>query len=526
MIDELVVTNLGVVASARVCPGPGLTVITGETGAGKTVLVEAVRLLAGADPRPGLVGPASDEAIVEARIVGDEELVVSRRIPRSGRTRAYINGGLASAKNLNEALEGVIEVVGQHDQMSLSRPSETLGLVDSLLDDPGRKVRDEERATRHRQRELTSVRDRLGGDRRALTRELELVRYQAQEIDRARLTPDDDIELDRIASRLRNAASLTELLSQASGELELINDRWGITLDLVRKSARFDTSLSDLASRLEAAGDTQTDLAREVRHQLESLDVDATELEAVEARLTLIGDLKRKYGADLEEVLAFGKEARRRSEELENLLDEADTVESDLLATATKLERLAARMKKHRQVASKQLVAAALAHLKDLGLANPTLALEIDHNRAQLLFASDPGLEPGPVDRVASGGELSRLILSLRLAAGVGDRRALVFDEVDAGIGGATALAMGRKLAALSADRQVLCVTHLPQVAAFGGVHYRLVRVGDRAEVAEVRASERQGELSRMLAGLPDSEGGREAAAELLSVASADSAPG
>lgn len=520
MIDELLVKNLGVVEDACLRPGPGLTVITGETGAGKTILVGALRLLAGAEARPELVGPYGDESLVEARLVAkEEEIILSRRVPREGRSRAYLNGGLASVRTLDETLSAEVEIVGQHDQLSLTRPAELLALVDGALDETGRRVLEEEHTVRASHRQLIAIRDQLGGDQRALTRELDLVRFQANEIERAGFNPGDDEELERKAQRLRNASNLIELLAQTTDEMDGLAERWGTVTDLVRRAARVDPSLDDLVARITLAGETHTDLGREARHELEAIEVDENELEIVESRLTLVGELKRKYGSDLEEVRAFGKEAGRRAEELERLLQEAGSIDNRLGEIDSTLAELSPQLQAHRKETADRLVVLAHEHLLDLGFDDPVIRFEVAPTKVELLFASDSRLTAGPVEKVASGGELSRLILSLRLAAGATEHRVVVFDEIDAGIGGVTALAMGRKLAALARERQVLCVTHLPQVAAFAEVHYRLEREGDRAVLEEVKSTERQTELARMLAGLPDSERGREAAAELLALA-------
>jgi len=276
------------------------------------------------------------------------------------------------------------------------------------------------------------------------------------------------------------------------------------------------------------ASEALSEIGRKLRLASESIIADPKQQDLVEARLSLLGDLRRKYGSDLEEILAFGKAAAERAGELAGLLDRAATIDSDLDLMRGELEVTARLLTAARKKAGVKLAKAAVKHLLELGFTDPVLTVDLTEDElgtwgrddVRLLFASDSRLTPGELSRVASGGELSRLVLAMRLAGTRGsDAQVLVFDEIDAGIGGATALAMGRKLAALSNDYQILCVTHLPQVAAFAETHYVIDREGTTATVSLVEGSKRTDHLARMLAGLPDSQRGREAAAELLALA-------
>ena len=528
MIDELVVRNLGVIEEAAIYPGSGLTVITGETGTGKTLLLEGLRLLLGADGRPGMVGPFGEEASVEGRFVdGPHEVIAGRRLQRGGRSRAYLDGAIASSRALASELAS-IEIIGQHDQLSLTRPAEVRALVDANLDRSGRTLLDRYRATRGAWKNLVQVRDQLGGDARAIARELDLVRFQAEEIARAGFAPGEDLELELRANRLRHAESLTSHLDAARTGVDAGIDALGGAIADLRRALRLDPELTAVVAETEMASEALSEIGRKLRLASESIVVDPEQQDQIEARLTVLGDLRRKYGSDLEEVLAFGKAAAERAGELAGLLDRAATIESDLVLMVEELEATASLLTAARQKAGVKLTKEAVKHLFELGFTDPVLTVDLTvedlgawgHDEVRLLFASDSRLTPGEVSRVASGGELSRLVLALRLAGTSGsDAHVLVFDEIDAGIGGATALAMGRKLAALANDYQVLCVTHLPQVAAFAETHYVIDRKGATATVNLVEGSERTDHLARMLAGLPDSQRGREAAAELLALA-------
>ena len=528
MLDELAVRNLGVIRDATIYPTRGLTVITGETGTGKTLLLGALRLLLGAEGRPDLVGPFGEEASVEGRFLIEEgELVVARRLQREGRSRAYLDGTIASTRTLATALDG-IEIIGQHDQLSLSRSSEVRAMIDANLERSGRAMLERYRDLRGRWERLLADRDRLGGDQRALARELDLVRFQAEEIAQARFVPGEDQELEVRANRLRNAEALTQYINEARSGVDSGIDSIGAAIGDLRRAHRLDPELSPVVGATEMASETLAEVGRQLRLAAEQVTSDPDEQALVEARLTLLGDLRRKYGSDLEEILAFGKEAAERAGELAGLLDQAATIDSDLAASRQELEETARLLSAARKRAGSTLVKAAIKHLHELGFTDPRLTVDVTPtdlgpwggDEVRLMFASDSRLALGEVGRVASGGELSRLVLSLRLANAHGSgATTLVFDEIDAGLGGATALAMGRKLSALSRDHQVLCVTHLPQVAAFAETHYVIEREGVTATVKLVEGTGRTGHLAQMLAGLPDSERGREAAAELLALA-------
>jgi DNA repair protein RecN (Recombination protein N) len=535
MLDELVVRNLGLIEETRVCPGRGLVVVSGETGTGKTMLLGALRLLLGADARPDLVGPFGDETVVEGRfLIEGEEVVAGRRLPREGRSRAYLNGSLASGKLLEERIGSLVEIIGQHDQVFLTRQSEVRSLVDGLLDAKGLVAFDAYRSARTTAGELEHVRSTLGGDVRALARELDLTRFQAEEITRAGFSPGDADKLEKRAERLRNAEALATHLYAATLLTEASAESLGEAVSEVRKSARLDRDLESLAAESGEAAEILRELGRSIRLAAEAISADPEALTEVEQRLTLLGELSRKYGPTLDDVLEFGVAAGRRSDELTGLLSKADSIDGELGAARAGVASQGALLAEARRRAAGVLAEGAMGHLRELGLIDPVVSIEVldgeptatGADQVKLLFASDRRLQLGEVSKVASGGELSRLVLSLRLAARAGAGKVsadvLVFDEIDAGVGGTTALELGRKLGTLANDCQVLCVTHLPQVAAFADSHFVVERSENRATVREIDGDQRIAELSRMLAGLPESSRGREAAAELVAIARGD----
>jgi DNA repair protein RecN (Recombination protein N) len=530
MLDELSVTNLGLIAEARIEPGPGLVVITGETGAGKTLLLGALRLLSGEQARKDQIGPTAEEAVVEARLVsGEEERVITRRVG-AARSRAYLDGSMVTAAALGDLLSGDVEIVGQHDRNSLADPAAVRAMVDGALDAAGTRAKARYDAAWS---VLTDVQARigeLGGDQRALERELDMLRFQTSEIEDAGFVIGDDADLDVVANRLRNAEALGERLAAAGDAVG--EDGAGALIDRavheLGVAAKTDPSLTDLADLGREAAALLGELAADIAAVATDFERDPVRLAEVEQRLATLAELKRKYGADLDGVLAFAADARERGDRIEALLGSAGELEEARAAAVAALETAGTALTAARAQAATRLAKGASAHLTDLGFSDPVVGFRVERatpgpngaDRITLEFASDGALTPQPASRIASGGELSRLVLSLRLAAGVADVGIVAFDEIDAGTGGATALAMGRKLAALAENRQVLCVTHLPQVAAFADRHFAVRREGTTTSVAPVDGDARIEELSRMLAGLPESDRGREHAAELLVLAS------
>ncbi len=529
MLDELAVSNLGLIADARIEPGPGLIALTGETGAGKTLLLGALRLLRGDTARTDRIGPAGPEARVDGRfLIGDEEVTIARRVT-GNRSRAYLDGAMSPAAALTTRLTGLVEIVGQHEHIALGRDSAIRTIVDAALDADGRASLAAYLDAWSTHQNLLADLETIGGDRRALERELDLARHQAREIEAAGFESGEDTEMAAVLQRLRHAEEIAAGLSRAHRALgeDGASGTLGSALDEVRSAAELDRRLAESAERLDAAAGEITDLAAEFRRLAEDLDHDPGTLEAAEQRMAVLTDLRRKYGDTLDEVLRFGEEAAARAGRLEGLLERADSLASEIADAERQVAASGEALTDARHRSAEGLAETAAAHLAELGFRDPVVLITIEADepgpagadRVRLLFASDAALEPGPVGRIASGGELSRLVLAMRLAGGVADAPIVAFDEIDAGIGGSTALAMGRKLADLSRGRQVMVVTHLPQVAAFADMHFVVERTGPTAAVRRVEGEERIAELTRMLGGLPESKQGRGYSAELMALA-------
>ncbi|HVM01743.1 MAG TPA: AAA family ATPase [Acidimicrobiales bacterium] len=516
MLVELAIRDLGVVADLRVLLGPGMTAVTGETGAGKTMLVEAIELLVGGRADGVLVRSGADEAWVEGRfLTGGEEVVLARAVPASGRSRAYLNGRLAPVSALAEAGARLVDLHGQHAHQSLLAPAAQRAALDAFAGiDHAPLV-----AARLRLRQLDAALADLGGDERARAREADLVRFQLAELDAAGLhDPAEEAVLE----------AEEDALVLAAGEDE------GDVVGRAVAAVAGRPPLAGLEARLRSLAAEAADVAAELRVAAESLEDDPERLAAVRARRRALRDLRRKYGESLAEVMRFADEARARLEALEHHADRARRLDEQRSAALADLAAAEAVVGAGRRAAAPELGRAVEAHLRHLALPSGRLEVRVGDadpgDDVTFLLAANPGEEPLPLSRVASGGELARTMLALRLVLDAAHGPpTMVFDEVDAGVGGEAALAVGRRLAALTATgdgdrhRQVLVVTHLPQVAAFADAQLavRKVERGGRAvaEAAVVCGEDRVVELSRMLSGHPRSAAARGHAQELLAAA-------
>ncbi|MEY2452431.1 MAG: repair protein RecN [Acidimicrobiaceae bacterium] len=528
MLIELSVRNLGVIADLRLLLGAGMTALTGETGAGKTMLVEAVELLVGGKADAALVRPGTDEATIEGRfVVDDEEVVLARVVPAVGRSRAYVNGRLAPASALSEWGARLVDLHGQHEHQSLLSPAVQRGALDHF-------GRIDLSALHDARRELTRVEallDELGGDERSRARELDLVRFQVNELDAAAIVdPDEDNRLSVEEDTLTNAqahqeaaAAAVEALAGDGGAV----DSLGAAVSSLAERAPF----SAIDERLRAAAAELSDAASELRALGEQIDDDPERLSAVRDRRHLLFDLRRKYGESLADVMAFAEETRQRLVELETHDVRAAELDRERAAAKDAIAAAARKVAKARRANAPRMAEEVQGHLTALAMANATVGLSVGDtdpgDDVAFLLAANPGAPQLPLTKVASGGELARAMLALRLVL-LGTRDdsgppTLVFDEVDAGIGGQAATAVGHALAQLAADRQVLVVTHLPQVAAYATTQVAVTKHDDgtttTATAAALADDDRVIELSRMLSGSPDSGTAREHAAELLAAA-------
>jgi DNA repair protein RecN (Recombination protein N) len=531
MLDEIVVRNLGLIGEASVRLADGLTVITGETGTGKTLMLGALRLLRGDKAGKGIIGPASTTCDVSGRLVdGDTETTIRRTVDAS-RSRAYIDGAAATAGTLADTLAGVVAIVGQHDQLTITTPTGVRTLVDRLLDEEGRQVAERYSQAWVAYRIVLGEADEIGGDLHSLERERDTLSFQIAEIDDAAIDPDVDGDLRHRVIRLRNADALMADVDRALRALgdDGVEAHLDAAIEALDAASKIDPGVRALSDRLIDATTSLRDAVSDIAAFGTGLEADPSALEALEDRIALINGLMRKYGDSIDDIALFRDQAAERHGRLSDLLDAASDIEQRVGAAAADVARVGADLTEARRRAAASMADAATRHLRDLGFTSPVVVIAIEASEpnrhgcdtTSVRWASTEGLTPQPVSAIASGGELSRLVLALTLASGSDEATVLAFDEIDTGIGGATALAMGQKLNALAAHRQVVVVSHLPQVAAFADEHFVVERRGANATVRRLDDDERLVELTRMLSGMSESVVGREHAAELVTLARA-----
>jgi DNA repair protein RecN (Recombination protein N) len=519
MLTELHIENLGVIERLDLVLGAGLTALTGETGAGKTMLVEAIELLVGGRVDSSIVRRGASEARVEGRFVGADgvERILGRVIPADGRSRAYVDGRPATVASLVDAANGLVDLHGQHAHQSL------LSTVTqrAALDEFGAVDLEPLRAARARLTEIDAALAALGGDERLRAREIDLLRFQVGELDAAGIDdPEEDRRLDTEESILADAsahrtagASAHEMLAGDEGA----RDRLGASLAAVDGRRPYD----EVARRLRDVLAELDDLSATVRDLAEGIDEAPDRLDQVRERRQLLADLRRKYGDDLSAVMAFHAAAEDRLHELESYDRRAAELDEQRTAALADERRAAIAVGRARRQAAPLLAAAVEERLHELAMPHAAIAIEVgehadDHpgDRVHFLLAANPGAPLLPLTRVASGGELARAMLALRLVvsgAGASSARrseaetTLVFDEVDAGIGGEAAQAIGDALAGLARHHQVLVVTHLAQVASAADIQVAVSKsVRDGATFAVARridGAERVEEIARMLSG-------------------------
>jgi DNA repair protein RecN (Recombination protein N) len=549
------VENLLLIERAELRLAPGLNVLTGETGAGKTVLAHALDLLLGGRSRTGIVRPGAAEAYVEGvfdlpdglrsqlgdRIAPDaDELVLARRVSAEGRGRAYINGRSASVADLREAAEGLIAFYGQHEHRRLTLAASQLELLDGACGGEQAERRARYTTLHARVRELEGSLDDLRERAGARDRELDLLQFELAEIEAAAPSEAEEAELSAARDRLRH---LEALRAAALGAAEAATaDEGGAATALAAGGglldgvAGVDAELDGLAERWRALAIEAGDLAGDLRQYGEALEeAGPLALDAIEERLGAWDRLKRKHGGTIAAVLAHGEECRARIEALDRAEVALEEATTQLEAARTARAALALELRAARATAAETLAGEVRSRLAELAMEAASFEIALEEREegpagadtVEFLIAPNPGVPPAPLRETASGGELSRVMLAIigtrPAVANDGSEACLVFDEVDAGIGGHTARAVGEQLRALAAGRQVLCITHLPQVASLAARHFSIAKDTSTepalTTVAQLEESQVVGELVRMLGAPADDVAARRHAKELRKAA-------
>lgn len=562
MLKVLRVTQFVLIDALELELGAGLNVVTGETGAGKSILVNALQLVLGERARSDLVrggaeecvvealfdildDPAASERLAELGIEAEEEVVLRRKVHENGRSYAAINGKLATAAQLRHLATGLVDISSQHEHHSLVDPSTHLAWLDAF----GR-LGPSAIAMGELQSELLAVDRELStheGRLRARTEREDLLRYQGSEIEALAPRPGEDREIEEQAERLRNAWRLRQATGGAEdllvGRDEALCAQLYRVAGPLRELGRIDPGLEGLAGRIESAAIELEDVARELALATRDLQDDPGRLDEIEERLHALRRLARKYGGSLENAILHRENIKKELSELESGEERLETLRRSRDEALSRAAAHARALSAQRREQASRLGAAISAELSSLGMGGARVHVEVAPlegrgaelqvegarlsptgiDRAEFLIAPNRGEDPRPLRRVASGGELSRSLLALkRVLSGLGPVGLYVFDEVDSGVGGAIAEVIGRKLAEVARHHQVLCITHLPQIAAFADHHYqvRKVLVGDRtqSEIRRLGPEERTEEIARMLGGSTITAATMTAAAEMIAL--------
>lgn len=561
MLKTIRVRNLATIEDVEVEFHSGFNVLTGETGAGKSILVDALGLVAGGRADLSLVRTGETRAVVEAvfepedapalraslearGLEADEAgLVIRREVAAEGAGRVFVNGSPSTVGTLKEILDDVVEIHGQHEHHGLLSTERHLDLLDTYGDCAEARERVGEAHAR-----VEGARGRLAALReteRERDRRAESLRATLAEIDAVSPEEGEGERLDAESRLLRNAGRVASDLDDAISRLYEGEPSAAALAAAARRRvealAELDPSLEDLARRVEGARLEIEDAGATLREYREKIRFEPGRLEAVESRRAALERLRLRFGRDEGEILAARAEAAAELAATLRIEDEIEAAGADLDAAISRYVEAASALTKARRAAAKRLAPAVEAQLRDLALPGARLSITFSPSRgaeevrgvplhprgaerAELLLAANPGEAPRPLAKVASGGELSRTMLALHVVlGGAGRGRTLVFDEVDAGVGGAVASAIGGRLASLAVPHQVLCATHLPQVAAHGTRHYhvakRVVSGRARTEVVPLSGPERVEELARMLAGKEPTPASRRNAEALLAEA-------
>ncbi len=543
MLVQLRVSNYALIEDLTLNFSTGLNILSGETGAGKSIVIGAINLLLGERAAVEQIRQGQDNAFVEgivspdttiksavncfleeAGISGADELIIAREVFRNGRSVARINGRAVPVALLKELGQLLVDLHGQHQHQSLLRPDQHLELLDSFGGDNIRSSRDRLMELYKKQQAFKKDLSALGEDSGERERRLDVYAYQLKEIREAALNPGEDKELIQRERILANAEKICMITAQSYTDLyageedspvEAVIDRLKRTSHLLNEAASIDSSLAPLLDLLDSASAQLEEVSHELRDYQARLEFEPTELVTIQDRINLINSLKRKYGGSAEEVIAYAEHVAKEIERLKNSEALAEKLEHDILETEQQMTEESMSLRALRQETAADLERLLEECLKELALPNARFEVGFiakdtftakGMDQLEFLFSANRGEEVKPLAKIISGGEVSRVMLALKTILARQDLvPTLIFDEVDAGIGGATVQAVAEKLAHLAKHHQVMCVTHSPQIASMADSHFRLYKetVHERTLTRASRLSEteKREELARMLDG-------------------------
>jgi DNA repair protein RecN (Recombination protein N) len=591
MLAELNISNFAIIDKLHLRLGQGFNALTGETGAGKSIIIDALGALLGSKIGPEFVrhgasmahveglfdlshvqavplqmlrGLLTEGGLADSEDGSDDTIIISRDINASGRTVARVNGRMVNLATLQQIGELLVDVHGQSEHVSLLRSATHIDLLDEYagLGEERRTVAGLVTRLRGAQKELRE----LQRDERELARRADLLSFQVEEIEKAGVQPNEDEELANERSRLVNSERLSALcdsiyalLIEADEEggysprggrgampapTTSVRDALAEASSMMAELARLDAPMEQHQPTLDALYDSVEELGRTMRIYRESIEHDPSHLEELEERISLLHELKRKYGPTLEDVIAFGERAAEELDTITHSEERVAALQEESERLATQIGEIAARMSSRRQQAGERLAVAVEQAMKDLLMGSARFQVEVTQtpmqdgvplpgrdgrwafsdkgaDKVEFLISPNPGEPLKPLVKIASGGETSRLMLALKSILSEADLTpTLVFDEVDVGVGGRSGGVVGEKLWALTGTHQVLCITHLPQIAAFADSHFKITKqvVGDRTrtQVDELLPEDKEQEIAAMIGGAPVSRASLENAREML----------
>ena len=558
MLQLLRVTNFALIEQAEIEFSGGFNVLTGETGAGKSIVIDALNVALGGRASVDMIRGGSDsfrvEAIfdlpdaspaaqwLQAQDIGSEEdgqLFISRSVTRQGKNTVLMNGRHVPLSVLRQTGDMLLDMHGQHENQALLRPEFHLTLLDGsslAVREAAATYRRAYEAWRETEKKLAAV----DQDARQRAQRADMLRWQADEIAAAKLKEAEEEELPRQISLLTHAEKISAAAGAAwttldggDGRVKGVVDSLQECRRQLEQASRFDEALQPWAAQVEETLAPLTDVAAALRDYLEQIEYDPAKLARLQERMDLLYRLKQKYGASVAEVLAYGRAAAQELEELDHHGEILQRLRQQLTRQEAELSELAAGLHELRARAALDMERGIGEQLKDLGMPGGRFAVRVTlqenfgasgRDQVQLEFSANPGEELRPLAKVASGGELSRVALALKTVCAANDgANVMVFDEIDAGVGGVTARRVAEKIAAVAQAKQVLCITHLPQIACMADRHIHIEKevAGERTRtlVQTLSVEERLNELARMTGGEPITQAGLEHAAELIAAA-------
>jgi DNA repair protein RecN (Recombination protein N) len=539
MLVELGVENYAVIESIRVRFHRGLNLLSGETGSGKSIVVDALALLLGGRASAEMIRAGADKARITGIFeltptpslsailenagieIEDHELLIEREILANGKSRAFVGNRPATAALLRDLAPHLGDIHGQHDQQQLFSSSVQREMLDAFAN--AQALLDETASLFAKWRKATAELEDLDRTGQEKLRLADLWSFQRSEIEAVSPEPAEDVALDNERRVLRNMVRIEETAGAAYAALydapESATAQLGSVVKKLEELSRIDESIGDVLATLKPASIALDEAAHTLRHYISKLEADPARLDHVEERLAALEKLKRKYGATVEEVLVFLDEARRNLAAVEHSSEHRDSLRKEVASLEKAFATTTAKLTATRKQAAKQLSARVEGELGSLAMDKTRVEIRIapaswsesGADTVEFLISPNVGEEPKPLDKIASGGEISRVALALKTCTAPAKppknaaHRTLVFDEVDAGVGGSAAEAVGRRLKRLAATSQVLCVTHLPQIAGFADHHYSVEKHSAKgrtyASIEELTPEQRTREIGRMLSG-------------------------